>query len=108
MRKPSAVPTSSYALRTLRDGDAAKVDELALASFVQFRSQNSDWPAMASAIGQMSALSDIGEIIVAECEERIIGAVAYLPAGRPKAAYFDQSWPIIRMLVVDPASRGLA
>jgi len=61
---------------------------------------------MASAIGRMSALADSGEIIVAECDERVIGAVAYIPPGHPKAAYFDLSWPIIRMLVVDPASRG--
>jgi ribosomal protein S18 acetylase RimI-like enzyme len=96
----------SYALRTCRDSDAAKVNELALAAFDQFRSQYSDWPAMASAIGRMSALADIGEIIVAERDQQIIGAVAYIPPGRPKAAYFDQSWPTIRMLVVDPTSRG--
>ena len=53
----------SYTLRTFRDGDAAKVNELALAAFVQFRSQYFDWPAMASAIGEMSALADAGEII---------------------------------------------
>ncbi len=96
----------SSTLRTYRDGDAAAVNELALAAFVQFRSQYSDWPAMAPAIGQMSALADTGEIIVAERDEQISGAVAYIPAERPKAAYFDQSWPIIRMLVVDTASRG--
>jgi hypothetical protein len=52
----------------------------------------------------MSALADSGEIIVAERDERVIGVVAYIPPGRPKVAYFDQSRPIIRMLVVDPAS----
>jgi GNAT superfamily N-acetyltransferase len=106
MKKPPAVLISSYALRSFRDGDAAQVNELALAAFDQFRLRYSDWPAMASAIGRMSVLADTGEIIVAERDERIIGAIAYIAAGRPKAAYFDQSWPIIRMLVVDPASRG--
>ena len=106
MRKAASFPMFSYALRAFRDGDAAKVDELALAAFDQFRLQYSDWPAMASAIGRMSVLADTGEIIAAERDERIIGAVAYIAAGRPKAAYFDRSWPIIRMLVVDPASRG--
>jgi predicted N-acetyltransferase YhbS len=103
---PGSCSMPSYTLRTFRDGDAAKVNELALAAFVQFRSLYSDWPEMASAIGQMSTLADTGEIIVAERDECVIGAVAYIPAGRPKPAYFDQSWPIIRMLVVDPASRG--
>ena len=32
--------------------------------------------------------------------------MAYFGPHRPKAAYFDQSWPIIRMLVVDRAFRG--
>jgi len=53
----------SYTLRTFRDGDAAQVNELALAAFDQFRSEYSDWPAMTSAIGQMCALTDTGEII---------------------------------------------
>jgi hypothetical protein len=53
---------SSYTLRTFRDGDAAEVNEPSLAAFVQFRSQYFDWPAMASAIGEMYALADTGEI----------------------------------------------
>jgi hypothetical protein len=105
MTKPPALaPLPSYTLRTYRDGDAVKVNELALAAFDQFRPQYSDWPAMASVIGQMSALTDTGEIIVAERGQQIIGAVAYIPPGRPKGAYFDQSSPIIQMLVVDPTS----
>jgi hypothetical protein len=62
---------------------------------------------MASAIGRMAALAKTGNIIIAEREDRVVGAVVYIPAGRPKAAYFDQSWPIIRMLVVDPPYRGI-
>lgn len=94
-------------LRSYGEGDAVAVNELAVAAFEQFRSQYSDWPAMEAAIGRMSALAEFGEIIVAERDDRIIGAVAYIPAGRPKAPFFDQSWPIIRMLVVDPAVRGI-
>jgi ribosomal protein S18 acetylase RimI-like enzyme len=98
---------SKATLRDFREADAVHVNRVALAAFDQFRSAYSDWSAMASAIGRMSDLADGGEIIVAELDERIIGAVAYIPPGRPKAAYFDRSWPIVRMLVVDPACRGL-
>jgi hypothetical protein len=35
----SFCPMSNYALRTYRDGDAAKVNELALAAFDQFASR---------------------------------------------------------------------
>ena len=93
-------------LRVYRQGDAADVDRVALAAFHEFRSHYSDWPAMAASIAQTSKLADSGEIIVAELEARIIGAVTYVAPGRPKAAHFDPSWPIIRMLVVDPAARG--
>jgi ribosomal protein S18 acetylase RimI-like enzyme len=97
---------SNATLRDFREADAEKVNRVALAAFDEFRSKYSDWPAMASAIGRMSDLAGAGEIVVAELDESIIGAVAYIPPGCPKAACFDESWPIIRMLVVDPSRRG--
>jgi len=54
----------------------------------------------------MADLSRSGEIVVAEIAADIVGAVAYIPPNRRKAHYFDQAWPIIRSLVVDPKSRG--
>jgi hypothetical protein len=39
MRKSPALPMSSYTLRTYRDGDAAKVNELVLHAFDQFASR---------------------------------------------------------------------
>jgi ribosomal protein S18 acetylase RimI-like enzyme len=97
---------SNMTLRDFRDADAVQVNRVALAAFDEFRSQYTDWPAMVSGVAKMSALADSGEIIVAERDEGIIGAVAYIPPGCAKAPYFDRSWPIIRMLVVDPAYRG--
>jgi ribosomal protein S18 acetylase RimI-like enzyme len=98
---------SGVRLRDFRDADAVHVNRVALAAFDQFRSQYSDWPAMSSTIGRMAMLAENGEIIVAELEDEIIGVVAYIPPGRPKAPYFAGAWPIIRMLVVDPGHRGL-
>jgi ribosomal protein S18 acetylase RimI-like enzyme len=93
-------------LRDFRAADAAEVDRVALAAFEQFRAHYTDWPAMAANVSRMSSLADQSEIVVAEREGRIVGAVAYVGAGRPKAAHFDRSWPIIRLLVVKPQSRG--
>jgi ribosomal protein S18 acetylase RimI-like enzyme len=95
-----------YRLRTFTDGDAAVVNDLAVAAFEQFRSEYSDWPAMEAGLRRMSTLSEIGEIIVPPAQGRIIGAAAYVPPGRSKAPFFDQSRPIIRMLVVEAAARG--
>ncbi len=88
--------------------DAEAVNRLALAAFDQFKTEYSDWPAMAASVGSMSALAEQGEIIVAEIAGTIAGAAAYIPAHRRKAEYFDQTWPVIRMFVVDPARRGAA
>ena len=96
----------NFHLRNYTDRDAAHINELAVTAFEQFRSEYSDWPAMQAGLRRMSALAEIGEIIVAEWQDRIIGAVAYIPPGGPKATFFDQPWPIIRMLIVAPDARG--
>jgi GNAT superfamily N-acetyltransferase len=54
----------------------------------------------------MSALADVGEVLVAELGGRIVGAVAYVGPGVPKAEFFRTEWPIMRMLVVAPEARG--
>src|SRR5882724_5059086 len=95
-------------IRDYRVADAQALNSVALAAFMQFKDQYSDWPAMAAGVGGRSALASNGEIVLAEINGRVAGGVAYVPGGKPKANYFDQSWPIIRMLVVDPASRGLS
>jgi hypothetical protein len=77
---------SGITLRDFRDTDAAQVNRVALAAFDEFKSEYTDWPAMVSAVAKMSALADAGEIVVAELEERIVGAVAYIPAGVSESA----------------------
>jgi ribosomal protein S18 acetylase RimI-like enzyme len=93
-------------LRDFRAADAPQVNRLALAAFEQFKAHYSDWAAMAESVGRMTALAENAEIILAERDDKIIGAVAYVAPGRPKPSCFDIGWPIIRMLVVSPASRG--
>jgi ribosomal protein S18 acetylase RimI-like enzyme len=94
-------------LRDFRPADAPQVNRVALAAFGQFRAHYSDWPAMAASVARMATLAEHGELIVAERDDRIIGAVAYVAPGRPKPSCFDAAWPVIRMLVVDPGHRGL-
>lgn len=94
-------------LRGFEKSDTAQVDALALHAFEQFKDAYHDWPAFQAKIGNMSALANVGEVIVAETEGRIVGAVAYVGPGAPKAAFFRPEWAIMRMLVVAPESRGL-
>jgi GNAT superfamily N-acetyltransferase len=86
--------------------DADNLNRIAVSAFEQFRDHYQDWPAMRAGLAKTAALNAVGELIVVECEGRLAGGVAYVGPNRPKAAFFDQGWPVIRMLVVDPAFRG--
>jgi GNAT superfamily N-acetyltransferase len=93
-------------VRDFRRSDAAHVDRVALTAFFEFRSAYSDWPAMSATLSATSALASVGELIVAEVDRALVGAVAYIAPDRAKQDFFDASWPIVRMLVVDPDFRG--
>ena len=93
-------------IRDYQNSDAENLNRIAVAAFAQFRERYQDWPAMLAGLSRTSALSATGEVIVAESQDQIAGAVAYFGPNVEKAAFFDQRWPIIRMLVVDPAFRG--
>lgn len=93
-------------VRDFLTSDSPQVNALALQAFEQFKDTYQDWPGFREKIGNMSALADGGEIIVAEVDGRIVGAVAYVGPGVPKAAFFRPEWSIMRMLVVAPDFRG--
>lgn len=93
-------------VRDFLPSDSAQVNTLALRAFEQFKSSYQDWPGFRAKIGNMSALADVGEIVVAEVEGQIVGAVAYVSPSTPKAEFFRPEWPIMRMLVVAPDFRG--
>jgi GNAT superfamily N-acetyltransferase len=94
-------------LRDFAAIDQARVDQLALEAWEQYREQYSDWDTFRQRISAMSDLAATGEIIVAVVAGRIEGAVAYVGPGKPKSDMFRPEWPIMRMLVVSPAARGL-
>lgn len=96
----------SLQLRAYASEDRNTVNALALSAFAQYSHAYHDWETFTKNIGNMAALSESGEIIVAESGSEIVGAVAYIGLNAPKAAFFDPSWAIMRMLVVLPAARG--
>ena len=86
--------------------DEEAVNRVALAAFEQYRDEYQDWEAFTRRIGSMSVLAQSAEIIVARSGEQVVGAVAYVGPGNPKAEFFAPEWPILRMLVVEPSFRG--
>ncbi|MDA9464137.1 GNAT family N-acetyltransferase [Bradyrhizobium sp. CCBAU 53415] len=93
-------------LRNYQPADAEAIVRVAQAAFAEFEQDYSDWPLFTANVAKMPGLAETGELIVAEDEGEIVGAVAYVGPQAPKPAFFDPAWPIIRMLVVDPAARG--
>ena len=100
-------PNMTFEIRDYRPADASAINSVALAAFAEYQSVYSDWPAFSRVIGQMASFAETGEIIVAFSAERTVGAVVYVGPGKPKSPFFNVEWPIIRMLVVEPAFRGL-
>jgi ribosomal protein S18 acetylase RimI-like enzyme len=93
-------------IRDFQPTDAPAVNVIAVAAFEQYAMHYSDWPAFSKNLANTSALADHGELIVAEAKGLVVGAVAYIPASRPKSSFFEQHWPIMRLLVVSPSARG--
>jgi hypothetical protein len=100
------MPIADFKIRDYESADAEDLNRIAVSAFSQFRDQYQDWPAMLAGLSKTSDLSATGEVIVVEFQNRLAGAVAYFGPDSQKAPFFDQSWPVIRMLVVDPAFRG--
>lgn len=94
-------------IRNFDQIDVECVNALALEAFEQFKDAYEDWPAFRARLANMAGLASVGEVIVAELDGQIVGAVAYIGPGLPKAEFFKPEWPIMRMLVVAPSARGL-
>ena len=62
-------------IRDYLPSDAFSINEIAVRAFEQFKDQYVDWPVFQSKIANMSALAEAGEIVVAEQDGRIVGAV---------------------------------
>ncbi len=94
-------------IRKFHDRDALAIGNVAVAAFTQFEGKYNNWPSMKMGLQNMSELSHNGDVIVAEHQGEVVGAVAYIPANAEKESYFKESWPVIRMLVVDPCAHGM-
>lgn len=93
-------------MRAYASADRDAVNAVARAAFAQYEGVYDDWPGFIDGIGRMADLSAHADLLVAEHEGRVVGAVAHVGPGRPRSAVFPDAWSVIRMLVVDPAARG--
>jgi len=97
---------SGAVIRAYADADCAAVNAVALAAFAQYAGDYDDWPTFCAGIGRMADLAADGDLLVAERDGAVVGAVVHVGPGRPRSAIYPDDWSVIRMLVVDPAARG--
>jgi len=97
---------SGGVIRAYADADRAAVNAVALAAFAQYAGDYDDWPTFSAGIGRMADLATDGDLLVAERDGAVVGAVVHVGPGRPRSAIYPDDWSVIRMLVVDPAARG--
>ncbi len=95
-------------IRPFSPDDVDAMNAVALAAFAQYETVYSDWQSLARGVGAMASLAEQAEMIVAEDRMgAVVGGVAYFGPGKtPRAEFFEDDWPIIRMLVVHPSARG--
>jgi ribosomal protein S18 acetylase RimI-like enzyme len=93
-------------IRPFAETDRDAVNAVARAAFAQYAGDYQDWPGFIDGIGRMADLARDADLLVAEQDGAIAGAVAHVGPGRPRTAFFPPEWSLIRMLVVDPRRRG--
>jgi ribosomal protein S18 acetylase RimI-like enzyme len=93
-------------IRPFAGADRDAVNAVARAAFAQYAQDYQDWPSFIDGIGRMADLARDADLLVAEQDGEVVGAVAHVVPGRPRAAVFPPEWSVIRMLVVDPRRRG--
>jgi len=79
---------------------------VALAAFSQYAHAYADWPAFSARIARTSELAEQAELLVADIEGEVLGAVLHVAPGKPRSPIFPDEWAVIRMLVVAPGQRG--
>ena len=90
-------------IRNFQSKDALEVNEMALSAFSQYSNFYKPWNEFQSKISKMSGMPI--DIIIAEIEGKISGAVGFVSPGKITNSHFNSDWAVIRMLVVKPEYR---
>src|SRR5688572_19376126 len=87
--------------------DHAEIAALNVAAYEEFRPVCGEeaWARMRATLEAVDELASEAELLVVRGEGRLLGSVAYLPAGRT-APPLPREWASVRLLAVDPEARG--
>jgi len=88
--------------------DLALIAGLNVSAYAEFEARLGEavWVAMRRNLTAVSEVAGRAEFWIARDEGRLVGSVAYGPAGRNDPALFPPDWAAVLLLAVDPAARG--
>jgi ribosomal protein S18 acetylase RimI-like enzyme len=96
----------SALIRNYVPADQALVDQLVRDAWSELALLMPGWPELAPRLQALTANADASEVIVAELDGQLVGAVGYVGPRQPKQDFFQADWPIVRLMSVAPQARG--
>lgn len=96
----------SALIRNYVPADQSLVDQLVRDAWSELASLMPGWPELAPRLQALTANADASEVIVAEVDGELVGAVGYVGPQQPKPDFFHISWPIVRFMSVAPQAQG--
>lgn len=96
----------SVSLRSYLQADQIAVDQVVRDAWIELASAMPGWEELAPRLGALTANADRSEIVVAELDGEIVGAVGYVGPHQPKPGFFAPEWPMVRFMSVVPRARG--
>lgn len=93
-------------IRKYTDTDRLAVGQVVRRAWAELEADTPGWKELAQRLGTLTRNASYTEIIVAELDGNIVGAVGYVGPYQPKPDFFAPEWPMVRFLSVVPEARG--
>ncbi len=95
----------------VRNALASEFDEVASLNVEAYREYSqalplADWEVMKTNLRKVSKMAEQGQLMVAQQDDLLVGAIVYYPPGMSDSQIFQPEWASLRLLAVLPWHRG--
>ena len=99
----------SLSIRDARQDELDAISQVLLSAYHEYalRYTRKEWEGYSRNIADVRSRTGSGELIVADLQGRIVGAVTFYPIGSKSGDPWPQGWAGIRLLAVDADARGI-
>ena len=94
-----------HRVRSAQPGDMATADRIACRAYAEYEKDFPEWVPFLRRGLPMTELAREAQVLVAEVDGAIAGAVGYVAPHREKHAVFPREWAALRFMAVDPGRR---